>query len=330
MSEPLPLDRPLWELLLIPGASAEGLGVVLRIHHSIADGMSAVTLVQQLFDRSEESAPNAAAAGPAAHSGSGRRRRSILARFGSSLHRVRLTLSGREVASTMLLGERSAHRGVAFLRADLADLEAHARSQGATVNDMLLAAAASGYRAALRAAGEAVPERLPVSVPVALPRRGIGGNHVGVMLVRLPLGEPDPDERLRLIAAQTRTEKVTARQQGTLELMRGPIGARIMDRVVRRQHVVAGFVTNVPGPTRPLSLAGASVEAIWPVAVLAANVRLGVAAVSYDGAFSCGIHFDADSVPGADFSRGMGEELSRLAARPRLRSAMTETSSRPA
>ena len=133
------------------------------------------------------------------------------------------------------------------------------------------------------------------------------------MLVRLPLGEPDPDERLRLIAAQTRLEKVTARRQGTLEFMRGPIGARIMDRVARRQHLVAGFVTNVPGPAGPLRLAGAPVVAIWPVAVLAGNVRLGVAAVSYDGRLCCGIHFDDENVPGAVFSRAMEKELARLA-----------------
>ena len=205
-----------------------------------------------------------------------------------------MTLSGREVGPTVLLGERSPYRGVAFLDADLSAIEAHVRPLGATVNDALLAAVASGYRAALHAAGEDIPARLPVSVPVALPRRGTSRNHVGVMLVRLPLTEPDPDERLQLIAAQTRAEKVRARQQGTLELMRGPVGARMMDRVARRQHLVAGFVTDVPGPAGPLRLAGAPVAEIWPVAVLAANVRLGVAAVSYDGRLRCGIHFDAE------------------------------------
>ena len=109
---------------------------------------------------------------------------------------------------------------------------------------------------------------------------------------------PAPDDRLRLIAEQTRAEKVQAREQGTLEFMRGPIGARIMDRVARRQHLVGGFVTNVPGPTahfasralRRRDLAGS---------VLAANVRLGVAAVSYAGRLCCGVHFDAANVPRA-------------------------------
>ncbi|WP_246084675.1 WS/DGAT domain-containing protein [Pseudarthrobacter phenanthrenivorans] len=132
------------------------------------------------------------------------------------------------------------------------------------------------------------------------------------MLVRLPLGEPDPAERLRLIAEQTRVEKPQARDQGTLEFMRGPVGARIMDRLGRRQHLVGGFVTNVPGPEGTFRLAGAPVVALWPVAVLAGNVRLGVAAVSYAGNLCCGIHFDASSVPGDVFAQAMGEELARL------------------
>lgn len=314
MSVPLPQDRPMWELLVVPGASVDGLGVVLRIHHAIADGMAAVAIVQRLFDRGGGPSPVAAVPRPAALAPRRRSLRSILGRLGFSLHRIRMTLSGREVGSTVLLGERSPHRGVVFLDADLAALEAHARTMSATVNDALLAAVASGYRAALRAAEEEVPDRLPVSVPVALQRRGTSGNQVGVMLVRLPLGEPEPDERLRLIAIQTRPEKVRARQQGTLEFMRGPVGARIMDRIAHRQHLVAGFVTNVPGPTGALHLAGASVVAIWPVAVLAANVRLGVAAVSYDGRLYCGIHFDAESVPGAEFAVAMAGELARLGA----------------
>jgi hypothetical protein len=86
-----------------------------------------------------------------------------------------------------------------------------------------------------------------------------------------------------------------------------------MDRLAHRQHVVAGFVTNVHGPSGRLRLAGAPVVAIWPVAVLAANVRLGVAAASYAGRLRCSIHFDEANVPGAVFAQAMRDELTRLA-----------------
>lgn len=319
MSVPLGLDRPLWEILIVPGARPRQIGVVLRIHHAVADGMAAVAIAQQLFDPSEQGlmpafVPAVSQSRPGTEQERRRDLRRVLRRLGFALRRIRKTLTGREVGSTVLLGERSARRGVAFVDVDLAALEAGVRPLGATVNDALLASVASGYRAALPAAGEQVPARLPVSVPVALQRRGTSGNQVGVMLVRLPLDVPAPDGRLRLIAEQTRVEKTQAREQGTLEFMRGPIGARIMDRVAQRQRLVGGFVTNVPGPAGTLRLAGAPVVAIWPVAVLAANVRLGVAAVSYAGRLSCGIHYDAANVPGATFARAMSEELARLSA----------------
>ena len=320
MGVPLALDRPPWELLVVPGASAGHVGVVLRIHHAIADGTAAVAIAQRLFEhdapdatlQSSSAAPVTRPPTPPAVRAHRAGPSRALGRIAFGTRRILTTFLGRGIGPTVLLGERSAQRGVAFVDTDLGSLEARVRPLAATVNDALLAAVAAGYVAALTTAGEQLPAELPISVPVALRRRGTSGNQVGVMLVRLPLGEPDPDIRLRLIAERTREEKVRAREQGTLELMRGPWGARIMNRIAHRQHVVAGFVTNVPGPPGRLRLAGAPVDAIWPVSVLAANVRLGVAAVSYAGRLRCGIHFDEPTVPGAVFARAMDEELARL------------------
>ncbi len=306
MTVPLRLDQPPWEILVAPRAKGGQTAVILRIHHVLADGMAAVAIVQSLFDDARhDEAPRAPTSVV---------RRSLLTRVTYGLRRIRLTVSSHEVGTTVLLGERTDSRAVVFLDADLLALEARMRPRGSTVNDALLASVAAGYRAALSAAGERIPDRLPVSVPVALERRGAARNQVGVMLVRLPLTVPDPDERLRLIGAQTRIEKAAARDQGTLEFMRGPAGARIMNRLARRQRLVGGFVTNVRGPERAQRLAGAPIGPIWPVAVLAANVRLGVAALSVGGRLCLGIHFDAAHVPGAEFARAVSEELRRLTA----------------
>jgi diacylglycerol O-acyltransferase len=317
MTVPLARDRPLWELLLVPGGNGTDAAFILRIHHAIADGTSAVALVHELFDPEEAVTPVADASrespGHAKPPPSGRRGRRMLRRVRFGIQRMLTTIGGRGVSSpTMLLGERSQDRGVAFVDADLGALERRAHSVGATVNDALLATVAAGFEAALRSAHEPVPATLPISSPVALRRHGRASNQVGVMLVRLPLAGAEPDDRLRVISAQTTIEKARARDQGTLELMRGPLGARMMNRIAHRQHVVAGFVTNVPGPAAPLRLAGAPITAIWPVAVLAANVRLGVAAVSYAGRLHCTVHFDARRVPGTEFAAAMQDELARL------------------
>ncbi|MFD0867281.1 wax ester/triacylglycerol synthase domain-containing protein, partial [Tessaracoccus lubricantis] len=49
MTRPLPMDRPRWEMLVVPGAGPEGPGVVLRVHHSVVDGVAGVRLAQDLF-----------------------------------------------------------------------------------------------------------------------------------------------------------------------------------------------------------------------------------------------------------------------------------------
>jgi WS/DGAT/MGAT family acyltransferase len=311
MNEPLSMDRPLWELLIVPGAVFGGVGMVLRIHHATADGMSAVILVRRLLEED--------ASGGLDHSGQQRQahrvRHGILgsaARMLVGIRRTIVTLRSSGVSPTVLLGDRSAVHGVEFTSVDLAAVEAYAAAHSATVNDALLSAAAAGYRAVCEHFSEPVPDRLTISVPVALERDGASANRVGVMLVRLPLDELDPARRLAAIARQTRREKPQARLQGTLELMRGPIGARIIDRVGRRQRLVAGFVTNVPGPNVRLRLCGAPLTAIWPVAVLAANVRSGVAAASYRGRLWCGIHFDAAHIPASVFATAMSREFGRM------------------
>ena len=193
-------------------------------------------------------------------------------------------------------------------------------SVGATVNDALLAAVASGYRAALKAAGEEVPARLPVSVPVALPRRGSSRNQAHDRPTaarrtgpgRAPPAHRHPDPPGQANGTPAGHARVHARTHRCAH--HGPCRSPpAPHRRLRHQR---------SGPAGPLRLAGAPVVAIWPVSVLAANVRLGVAAVSYDGRLCCGVHFDADSVPGAEFSRAMGEELARLARGNSPRPAM--------
>lgn len=312
MDTPLPMDRPLWELLIVPGAKEDGIGMVLRIHHAIADGIEAVAIARQLFEESSPVLPGAQPEYRAPREAPPGTPASIVGRWRGNLHRIGVTFIHRRAGRTVLLGRRSVTHGVELLDVDLRALRAHARSAGATVNDALLCAVAAGYLALLPAVGESIPDRLTVSVPVALKRRDRSANQVGVMLVRLPLDEPDADRRLRMIAYQTKRDKPQARQLGTLELMRGPIGARIMDGFGMHQRLVAGFVTNVPGPSGTLRLGGAPVAAIWPVAVLAANVRCGVAAVSYADRLSCGIHFDAAHIPGRAFAAGMRQAFTEL------------------
>lgn len=313
MASPLPRSRPLWELLIAP--SPRGAAMILRIHHVVADGMGAADLIRRLLD--DDTAPTEGAATPAPvappRSSPTPPRGGRTGRVLFGLQRTVETLAARGLPETLLLGERSANHGVIFADAALGPIATRARRLGATVNDVVLAVAAGGYRAALTQSGGPIPSELPVSVPVALARSGDSRNQVGVMLVRLPLDSTSPEDAVTRIAQQTRLQKAQARRQGTLELMRGPMGARILNRIARRQHMVGGFVTNVPGPDHQLRLAGAPLSQLWPVSVLAANVRLGVAVVSYAGRLGFGIHFDAEYIDRGTVATAVRRELEALA-----------------
>jgi WS/DGAT/MGAT family acyltransferase len=323
MVTPLPIDRPLWELLLVPGVAPGRIGVVFRIHHALADGLAAVRLVEVLL-RPAGTAPTAADAAPptSAAATSDPEGSPVTARRGFRAH-LRTLASGvertsvvfrRAVPRTVLLGPIGRRRGVAFVDAPLHELATGADVAGATVNDALLSAAAAAAEAALRARGEPVPPVLPASVPVALAQRGRSGNAVGVMLVPLPTGELDTARRLRRIADLTRVRKADARSRGSFELTRTRFGTRLFRTFVRHQRLIVMFVTNVPGPRHPLALAGAPLERVWPLAAIQGNVRLGVAALSYDGMLRCAVHCDADAVSADVFGDALRDELGRIAA----------------
>lgn len=313
MTVPLPLDRPLWELLVVPGAAPRGVGIVLRLHHCVADGVHGVRLVQDLFGDlpvATTPAPRPAPPAPAR-----RRRPSPRAAAGSALRSLtRVSAIFRAtVPRTVLLGPIGPRRAVTFTQVDVARLASAARRSGATVNDALLASVAVAVEAALHAAGEPVPAVLPASVPVALPARGSSGNAVGVMLVPLITGEPDAGARLAAIAAATRTAKEEARAQGTFELTRTRWGSRAFAWLARRQRFIALFVTNVRGPDEPLAVAGAPLLIAWPVAPIQGNVRVGVAAMSYAGRLGVALHGDAEAVRVAVAGRTLADELARIA-----------------
>lgn len=312
MTTPLPADRPLWELLVVPGASPRAPGMVLRVHHAVADGLAAIRLMHLLFG--EDPTPRDPAGRPAAVPRQPpplrRRLHALLIGVGRVTAVVRPT-----VRRTVLLGPISRQRGVAFVDTDLAALAAGARAGGATVNDALLAAVAVGAEHALRSGGHPVPSVLPASVPVALPDRGTSGNAVGVMLVPLPMDEPDPAVRLARIAAATAAGKAEARARGTYELTRTRWGSWLFARLARHQHFVALFVTNVRGPARVLHVAGAPLERAWPVAPIQGNVRLGVAALSYAGRLGCAVHVDATALQADTLGAALGEALDRIAGR---------------
>ena len=90
---------------------------------------------------------------------------------------------------------------------------------------------------------------------------------------------------------------------------------RALNRYSRHQRIVDLFVTNVPGPQRPLHLLGARLLEAFPVVQVAGNVPLSVAVLSYAGQLNIGIQSDPDGCPDLDvFADGLRKSLEELSA----------------
>jgi diacylglycerol O-acyltransferase len=236
-------------------------------------------------------------------------------------------LDGR-APRTSLNRRIGSHRRLALVRSDLDLLKRIAHAHHAKVNDVLLAVLAGGLRALLLARGERVDGLvLRAFVPVSLHTEQPGrarGNLDGAMIVPLPVGEPDDQRRLELIAAETGTRKTRRRPQGGTLFRNIPI-QRAALRLAHRQRVMNTYAANVPGPPVPLYFAGARLLEVFPIVPIMANVSIGLGALSYAGQFNITTVADRESCPDlGSFAEGVRRSLDALTASVQAHAASRE------
>jgi len=328
--------RPLWEAWLLPGLPDRRVGLFLRVHHTMVDGVAGMAALGALLDLDADApVPVAPPWTPAPIPTAGelfrdnlRRRRRGLGRGLSGLAHPRRPRGGSSGMWRELFAERAprtslnrpigAERGLAIVRGRLEVAKQVASAHHAKVNDVVLAAVAGGLRQLLAARGEEVENLfLRVMVPVSLHHEPPGsgrGNQGSVMLVPLPLGEPDPVRRLELIAAETAARKGMARPQTGSGILGVAAVQRAWYRFLARQRTINLVVTNVPGPPVPLYLAGARLLELFPVAAIMGNITLAVAVFSYDGQLNFTAIADRDTCPDVEgFAQGVRGALDELA-----------------
>lgn len=336
-SQRLDPSRPLWGMWLMPGLPDGRIAMFVKLHHSIADGMAAMTTVAALLDANPDTPIRPARPWSPTPPPSDRdlfidnlrrhlravgRAGWVLARPGTTLRRAREAwpaireLFAEEPATRTSLDRMvGPGRSLAVIRTTLEEVKAVADAHGATVNDVLLALTAGGLRTLLCRRGEPVEgTTVRTYVPVSLRLRVGGpqqGNLIAQMAVPLPMRASNAGDQLRRIAAETAARKARARTSlGTL--IRGRIARRVMLFAVMRQRVNV-TTASIPGPTVRLYLAGAQMTQVFPVLPLIANEPLGVGALSYAGALDIGVVADRDAFPDLDvFMAGAREELDKL------------------
>jgi diacylglycerol O-acyltransferase len=332
-------SRPLWEMWLLPGLPDGGIGLFVRMHHAIADGVAAVATVGAFLDLDSDAPASSAppwtptpmptarelfAENLRRHVDQLGHMRTTLAR---SVTAVRHTLAGwpamRELFAQQPTPATSLNhivgpgRRIALIRSNVNLVKDIAHAYDAKVNDVLLAITAGGLRGLMQSRGEAVEDLIvPIYVPVTLRpaqlRAQAQGNLIGQMIVPLPLGGSDPSRRLRQIAAETATRKAK-RPPPLGTVLRSRLARRALLKVLDRQPVNV-TTADLPGPRQPVYLTEARLLEVFPVLPLIANVSLGVGALSYAGQFNITAVADQDAYPDLDvFTASAQNELRTLA-----------------
>ncbi len=336
---PFDPTRPLWELWLLPGLPDQRLGAFLKIHHVVADGAAALAAFGALLDIAVDSpTPVAPPWMPTPMPTTGDLLRDNVRRRGQELGRGlsgfahpartlglarralpawREVLAEKPAPRTSLNRPVGTERRLALIRCRLDIAKQIAHAHHAKVNDVVLAAVAGGLRGLLASRGEEIPLMQRAMVTITHHDEGLQptlGNKPSWMMVPLPIGEADPVRWLEDVAAETSACKDKARPEVGSGIFRFVAGQRIWYRQFPRQRSVNLVVSNVPGPSVPLYLAGARLLEMFPMMPPMGNLTLVVAALSYAGQLNLTAVGDREGCPDIEvFAEGVRRTLDDLA-----------------
>ncbi|MGW4851591.1 wax ester/triacylglycerol synthase family O-acyltransferase [Streptomyces sp. NPDC004288] len=339
MERPVARGLPPWEMYLLSGAPDGSFAVLVKLHHALADGMRAVAIGAGIFDeiaagrrpggRPRPVPPRSWLPGPGRLLGIARDRLGDLGRaveVGASVVGSSVARAGRLEArpGTPLAAEPSGTRRVATVSLPLDRVHRIRRGTGGTANDVLLALVAGALRRWFDGRGRPLPGVDPRAlVPVSRRRPGgpAGpGNSLSGYLLDLPVTEPDPEARLAAVRTAMDRNKAAGpfRGAGAVALLADQLhplahrfGAPLAAGAARLLFDV--LVTQVPLPRSALSLGGAPLRALFPMAPLARGQSLAVAMSPYDGRVHIGLVADGAAVPDLDaLAAALAAELDLL------------------
>jgi diacylglycerol O-acyltransferase / wax synthase len=357
MSQALDRSKPLWEMWMVEGLEGGRWALMNKVHHCMVDGVSATDLLSVMLDAEPveidptadepsrwSAAPEPSGAQIFTHSlvdslrpgevvsgavGAVRAPREAIAQAGRIGGALVANLGALRPVRSSLTGPVGPHRRWSWADADLAEVKAIRKGLGGTINDVVLAAIAGGFRELLLSRGEEVDGRgvrtmVPVSVR-ASDQRGEMNNRVSAVFADLPVGIADPAARLAAVTDQMSGLKggsnavageVLTSLSGFAPSMLLALGMRAVARGSTATFETA--TTNVPGPQIPLYAAGREMVASYPYVPIGAGVRVVVAIFSYNGALTFGVTGDYDAVPDIEvLSNGIETSMAELLATAR-------------
>lgn len=240
-------DRPLWELHQLDGMADGKVGVVMKLHHAVGDGMGLVRMTTALVEteRDPQDLPAVHSLDPAmAHertSESAHRRDAIIHQTETGLKRglsgaaalgrgvldmardpistskafastaTSVARAMRPITEPMspIMRDRSMSLGFHETTAEVDQLKAAAKASEGTINDVYLAAMLGGIARYHHRHGAPIDE-LRMTMPINIRTResaGVAGNVFAPARFTVPLGITDPVERIATVHELVQRER---------------------------------------------------------------------------------------------------------------------------
>ncbi len=331
-SEPFDFNHPLWTIHIVEKYEG-GAAVVLRWHHAMADGAALVGVTMALVDgpvgKSRLAAPPDEDEGwlqtlmtpVVAAINAGNQATSTLGtaldlarnpsrvvdylRHGAGVAgELAYLVSMMSDSVTRFKGKPTGSKRVAWCEPmKLPEVKAVSRALGCSMNDMLLSCVAGAMRRYLADKGdrtEGVEIRAMAPIDLREPGDLELGNRFGIVAVLLPVGVEQPLERLKMVRQRMLDLKTSYEPAVTLGVFAALgylpkiVQDQLSDMLASRATAV---MTNVPGPTEPLTVAGSRLTQMLFWVPQSGDIGMGVSILSYAGQVQFGLITDAALTP---------------------------------
>jgi diacylglycerol O-acyltransferase len=327
-------DRPLWEFTFIEGLEGGQTALVMKLHHSLTDGVGGMDIARLLFDVE----PDPGDLGPLPEAPVGEHlgtvdlardalgydwsqlfdfsKRHLASAVGDVTHALR---HPRETVTETVATSQSIARFVEpvsdtlspvmterhlawhydVLEFPLAEILDAAHAAGAKHNDAFISGVTAGLRLYHERHDTHIDE-LRVTMPVSIRKAEdpIGGNRITLVRFKVPVGITDPSKRMS--ETHLRCESVKSdRSLPFTNAIAGTLNLLPRAAIGGMLKHIDFLASNVPGIGVPLYLTGAKVDSFYgfgPTTGAALNVTL----MSYCGTCYVGVNIDTGAVPDPD------------------------------
>jgi diacylglycerol O-acyltransferase / wax synthase len=240
------------------------------------------------------------------------------------------------------------HRRWAFTDLPLSEVKSIRAVTGLTVNDVVMALCAGALRRWLLDHDALPTSALVAAVPVSVrteSNHGQLGNQVSMMFAGLPTNLDSPADRLAAVhlamgVAKEQHDAIPASLLADVSEFALPVLANQAWRLSARLRLFERvspynvIISNVPGPNVPLYLAGAKLEAYYPVSAITHGQGLNITVMSYCGTMYFGLVACRELMPDLDVLAGylrseLDEMLAAVASAAAPAKAAPPTAARP-